>query len=497
MATMHSHSASQKAGLPDEDDIYPVHMIDDIKVHRDIINGWTLVFNDVLDADKLHNALAKLLTIGDWRKIGGRLRLKKSGALEIYVPRTFTAERPAVVFTHRQLGMSINDHELAKNLPRATEFSSVQQGSVDFQAFASREKAPATLQDFLTQDMPQLSLYVTSFEDATLVALSFPHTLTDAMGQGALLRAWSAVLAGKDSDVPPLLGARNDAICAALDSSNTVTEKFVLGSKRLGMLGLFKLGLYFAAGILWNWWMGDVETRAIFLSQRTMDALRNQAVDEAPQTSGSDKIFLSDGDVLTAWSARAVAASFSYPRPVTVLQAMNVRYRLSSMSNALGVYIQNSNIYAFTILSASMAAKSLGYAASENRKQLAEQAKEDQVLAYLREVRQKSKPGQGTIILPGPSDAAFVLMTNWSRAAMFHAADFSPAVVRAGVQKGASRNNPPGTMVYHYMQAIGSSNFANFFAVLGKDHGGNYWLLASLRPSAWAVVQADLDRLNA
>ncbi len=60
------------------DDIYPVHMLDDTNTLRDIIVAWTLRFNDVLEADKLHASLLRLLEIGDWRKIGGRLRLKVS-----------------------------------------------------------------------------------------------------------------------------------------------------------------------------------------------------------------------------------------------------------------------------------------------------------------------------------------------------------------------------------------------------------------------------------
>lgn len=62
----------------ESDDIYPVHMLDDTETLRSIVVAWTLCFNDVLDADKLHVSLSKLLNIGDWRKIGGRLRLKVS-----------------------------------------------------------------------------------------------------------------------------------------------------------------------------------------------------------------------------------------------------------------------------------------------------------------------------------------------------------------------------------------------------------------------------------
>lgn len=70
--------ASSRVAPPpvQSDDIYPVHMLDDTKSLRGIVVTWTLRFNDVLDAVKLHEALSKLLEIGDWRKIGGRLRLK-------------------------------------------------------------------------------------------------------------------------------------------------------------------------------------------------------------------------------------------------------------------------------------------------------------------------------------------------------------------------------------------------------------------------------------
>jgi hypothetical protein len=60
----------------EDDDIYPVHMLDNTKTLKNIVVTWTLRFNDVLDADKLHLSLSRLLEIGDWRKVGGRLRQK-------------------------------------------------------------------------------------------------------------------------------------------------------------------------------------------------------------------------------------------------------------------------------------------------------------------------------------------------------------------------------------------------------------------------------------
>jgi hypothetical protein len=70
------------------DEIYPVHMLDDTKTLRNIVVTWTLRFNDVLDADKLLASLSKLLEIGDWRKVGGRLRLNVtfSSPFRVIVP---------------------------------------------------------------------------------------------------------------------------------------------------------------------------------------------------------------------------------------------------------------------------------------------------------------------------------------------------------------------------------------------------------------------------
>lgn len=76
--TKQSSSANDTPDPYADDEVYPVHVLDDTKIFRSILITWTLCFNDVLDADKLESSLAKLLKTGDWRKLGGRLRLKVS-----------------------------------------------------------------------------------------------------------------------------------------------------------------------------------------------------------------------------------------------------------------------------------------------------------------------------------------------------------------------------------------------------------------------------------
>lgn len=56
--------------------VYPLHMLDQAPVLRSIIITWTLRFDAILDTELLRNSLDHLLTMGDWRKLGGRLRTK-------------------------------------------------------------------------------------------------------------------------------------------------------------------------------------------------------------------------------------------------------------------------------------------------------------------------------------------------------------------------------------------------------------------------------------
>jgi hypothetical protein len=68
---------SKKRPAPDRvptDDVIPLHSFDDMDVYRAVVLDFSLRFDDVLDHEKLRLALVRLLEIGDWRKLGARLR---------------------------------------------------------------------------------------------------------------------------------------------------------------------------------------------------------------------------------------------------------------------------------------------------------------------------------------------------------------------------------------------------------------------------------------
>jgi hypothetical protein len=351
-----------------------------------------------------------------------------------------------------------------------------------------------TIEDILSGDTPQISVHITSFSDATLVGLSWPHTLMDVMGQQNLLRAWSLVLADRHTEVPPVLGARQDALCDLTDNASQAPEEYILKAKQLKGLSLVKFGARFA----WDMLTGPApKTQTIYLPKDVVAKLRVQAEKGVPVSNDDggmgEKPFISDGDILTAWTLRCVASSLPSPRPLTALHAMNARFRLPSLINAEGVYMQNMLVPGFTFLSPDVATGPLGPIALHNRQRLLEQATEGQVLASLREQRVSGDP---STLLYSDADALLVPFTDWTKAKFFSAVDFAGAVVRAGDgEKG--RSNPPGTPVFHHCTSR-KPNPTNRLLVhiLGRDYAGGYWLTLTMSPGAWTNVEASLKELS-
>ncbi|CAA9964402.1 hypothetical protein PTMSG1_07761 [Pyrenophora teres f. maculata] len=494
-----------------DDDVYPVHLLDDTKTFRSILIAWTLCFNDVLDADKLQSSLAKLLETGDWRKLGGRLRRKADGTLEIHVPRAFTSSRPAFSYTHDSINTSIQDHELAGKLPLSHNGSiKTSPGPTDFNDLAASPSAPATIEDLFAGDVPQISVHITSFTNATLVGLSWPHTLMDVMGQAAFLQAWSTLLAGREAEVPPVLGAREDILMALTDDATSAAEEYVLKSKQLKGLGLVKFGARFA----WDMLTGPKPaTKTIYLPESVMGKLRARAEADLFTSSNKDendnddtmgekeKLFISDGDILTAFTLHCIALSLPTPRPLAVLHAMNVRFRLTSLIDAKGVYLSNMLVPGFVFLAPTMSTEPLGQIALHNRQRLLEQATEAQVLASLREQRISGDPSTRLYI---DADALLVPFTDWTKAKFFSAIDFSAAVIRAGGGRNGEesgsegkRYNPPGTPVFHHSSSRRPNPMMRLLVhILGRDYCGGYWLTLTMSPEALEKVEEELKVLS-
>lgn len=58
------------------DDVIPVHLFDDSTAARGIVLVWTFRFEDVMNPQKLCDALSELFGMSGWRRLGGRFRMK-------------------------------------------------------------------------------------------------------------------------------------------------------------------------------------------------------------------------------------------------------------------------------------------------------------------------------------------------------------------------------------------------------------------------------------
>ncbi|RGP69586.1 chloramphenicol acetyltransferaselike domain [Fusarium sporotrichioides] len=483
------------------DDVYPATLLDDTKAQRDMILHWTFHFNDVLDAEKLRTSLATLLEIGDWRKLGGRYRINAQGKAEFHVPKTFSEERPSFQYSQRAFEMNIEDNPIGRKFPKAGEQPSLHAGGYEFKDLATSPDTPVNGWDLLVGDKPQMALNVVSFKNATLVTLVFSHMLMDAGGLQNLLQNWSLVLVGRESEVSPVLGARKDVTYAITEgcmedhSEELVQEELKIAHKRIKGLKMF----IFIVRFLWELlWYGKPESRTIFMPKTAISQLRREALEDLTLTKayvGDKKPFISEGDVLSAWTAKMVASSDPRQLPVSILNAVNLRYRFDSMKHATGVYLQNLALCAFTFVSPSMVRGPLGPIALANREHLVEQTTNPQIRAYLRNAIAESQNGLEAILF-GESNMLLIIITNWTKAELTQAADFSTAVLRVG-DEGPMRKNVKGQMTQVSVAAAKESFMSkNVMIIKGKDLGGNYWLDGCFLPKAWVKFEEEIARLS-
>lgn len=441
------------------------------------------------------------------------------GKLEIHVPVEFTPKRPAVRFSHEALNMSIVEHPLACRLPVPTTSGSIQGGADQFEEFVAPEDAPRCLEDFLARDVSQLGLHVVSFADATLVSLTFPHTMCDLLGLQAIVDNWVRVLAGREDEVVPLLGAREDPLAGVGEGpAHEREEPWALSGRILGGLGWLR----FVATMLWDAVrLGRSRQHMVYLPAASLRRLRESAMADLATATAEDwhpqnVAFLTDNDILTAWLTRMAAHGLpagsrsSDARGVTFLNFFEVRGRLPSVFRAPagggggggGAYVGNFIFACWAHLTAREAREApLGAVAARYRASLAAQTTEGQVRGLLRVFRERTAAGRRMGAMA--PDSLMVSCSNWTKAKFFAAVDLSPAVVGQGEGRAFGPRHGPGRPVYYHglnLRPLGSGKSRQVGAatgvnILGKDAGGNYWIMAMLPPNSWPKIQQELAAL--
>lgn len=474
-------------GASDTDDVFPLHFLDDIGINRIVVN-WLVHFNDALDAQKLHDSLLRLLQIGDWKRAGGRLR-QRNGKLEIHVPQQFSSSRPAFLYHHDSIDKSVHEHPLAVDFAAglSTSRCATYPISNKLKTFMVGPSTPSDFKSWIDKDVPMLSIKVTTFRDATLLGISWPHSLMDASGVVGLLQGWSLVLAGKEDELPPVLGVRNDVLSdALLEARQAKKEVFRVQTWHLKTLGILVWVWRYVSDLLWN---GAPEVRRILLTRAALQHLKARAMKESGQDS-----FISDNSVLTAWFARIVLLTGRFSRPATLISFLNARYRLQQVQQT-GVYILNMIVPSFTFLPKGVT--DLGQLALEQQRQLDQRASEPQTLGMVAMLHDCYHAGKNPFLqlVVGDKDAVPIGFNNLARLDIAGAARFGPAVVTQGVSKEVQdRQNEPGT-ASNFTVHVEPERGAYFLTVAGKDKAKNYWMIGRLNQKGWTKLEDELKQL--
>lgn len=511
----------QPAQVP-TDEVIPAPFFDDTSLNRGVVLYVTFRFNDVLDANALRESLSRLLEIDGWRKLGGRFRVNGAGKLEIHVPQMFTAERPAIGYSDVSFDIGIDEHPLASQLPQPAQGRQyVQAGPKTFFSLARSDRTPATFEDFIYSDAPQLSLHVVKFTDATLVSLSWSHVTTDAMGMSALVRAWSLVLAGREDEVPQMLPWRDDPLdqLAATEQAlgEPQEEKLLWASKQLTLPKM--LWLVFLFFFVDPWLYGQMEEQTVFVPSAATQKLKRAALstlsydmEDIVPDSETGKPFLSNGDIITAWFA-SMASSVLGPssrRSVMIFNPFDIRGRLPHIfpgSPSRTAYVQNATLNFFVLAPAGQVVPAeidhgaLGRFAVVIRHEIQQQTTVPQIRALARLYRDTlTKIGSSPMF--GESNSYPMLFSNWTRARFFDMMDFSPAILPSRSEQSKAAGKWPeavrGRPVYYHSQSLmpGPRTNRNWLCINGNA-AGHYWVHGYLPPGVWSKIEDALKRLEA
>ncbi|KAF2444348.1 lysR family regulatory protein [Karstenula rhodostoma CBS 690.94] len=507
---------SQPTRVP-TDTVIPLHTVDNQKMFTNIVMDLSLQFDHVLDADKLVGALTRLLEKPGWRKLGARIRRDESGRYEYHVPAAYTKERPAIDLSQTKYDISLAEHPIGSTLPRPNDTVQVTGDPKQYGSLFLSNNSPTTIDDWLYADRAQIVLHLVFFEDATLITFTWLHTFLDAISLHTLIDAWTAMLEGREQDIPEFYGEFEDPLATLgvtpdpkLSGEGFEEEDFIL--KDCVVAG-WKF-ILFVFYMLWDLLIyRKEEIHYIIIPPTFFSGLRTEAMASltapfpdpknapplTPNKTNPQTPFLSDGDILCAWWNRLITASLPRaPKPSRTIQILNVfnmqdvlRITEPPLLPADCAYVANcvTTVQSFFTLH-ELLSLPLGHVAARLRADLVLQTTRPQLEARWK-LHREEEARSGYPPLYGSGDMQLSPFSNWQKAKVFEV-DFGGAVVGTGREGEAARPVyvMPGATV-RGMPLRMSGNLS------GRDAQGNWWVGGILTAETWGNVRKAVEMLNA
>ncbi|KAG5981028.1 hypothetical protein E4U55_003380 [Claviceps digitariae] len=485
----------------DEEDVYPIHALDQPTTVRQSMRTWVMCFNDVLNAPKLHDALCHLLEIGDWKKLGTRLRVRNDGLLEAYAPRSYSHENPACTFYFdAHYDCRVESHPVGKYFCLPSQRAFTQTYPTNYQPDMMHPKFPTTVQDIIDRKLPQLILHILAFSNATIVTISIPANMMDHASFKSLLENWSLVLAGRQERVAIVYGPYRDVLEELVRKAE---EKRVV--ERVHQIPGEALSRRI---MIPDWWRRRkhpvMQRRMVYVPKAIYDELLGQIRREITRILEDEerRPIVSDAELLFAWLVKLQGGDGSKARAVTARKIYNLRHRLSCLRDPSGEYLQTLTLPICSKMSLGDVRKSTGHIALLHKRNMDEQTSEGRLLSVTTTFLEIKKSGRDPF--QKSEDAGGAVSLDYCNMTWLHllsAADFGPAVLQCGNKGGlgsdSPRYNAPGTMTTAY--ALDTRTRRPMDAVchvIGKDCEGHFWMYCQLEPDVWVRLEEELYRLQ-
>ncbi|KAF2759427.1 hypothetical protein EJ05DRAFT_536741 [Pseudovirgaria hyperparasitica] len=489
--------ASNKNGKPEGTDpclrIVPLGLNDDTFINRCVVVSVLLKFDHKLETTKLRLALDRLLQFPTWNKLGSRVR-KKNSRLEFHIPHSFCSERPGYLWSAESTACPIEKHVAGSQIPSRFDKAFVASSPDALRPLIFDHDAPRRLRDYLNGDTPLLAIRVMTFDDATTVAVSWPHIMSDVNGIRSFLDAWSLVMAKRDAEVKSLHGFDFDPLeplehrgrpedWAHCDYILSTRQKVKWIGRLTGELVRYR----------------DFEWRTFCLPLAHITSLKKLALEEMQRTEPSPTRphFLSDGDIIVGFVTRILASSLP-TRSVAIFCALSIRKLFPDIFPPDKIFIGNALSATVTLIpKGGSPSKSVGYIAAHFRKELnlqATQPQQESLMAMNSAAYRKGRLPEAAV---GDSSAVVLAFTNWTQARFFDI-DFSGAL-RNGDHNDPARAHPVLTKPSYVGQLETASQRPNsryLTVIKGQDAKGNYWIDGVYRKATWEVIVRLLHDIN-
>jgi hypothetical protein len=188
---------------------------------------------------------------------------------------------------------------------------------------------PRSTEDWLHADRPAISMHIVVFLDATLVTLTVHHVLADAVGLVGIYQAWTAILDGRDNEIPPFVGFEEDPL-GSLVEDVPAAEASHVSPKTLESAG------------------GQVppaeEGKTVRIPGSCIRKLKEQAMEGLRDQTGDRTLFVSEADVLCAWWARTHVSVVKPPpdQAITLFNVVNFRGHAEDVLSNSKLFVGNA-----------------------------------------------------------------------------------------------------------------------------------------------------------